>query len=202
MKMDIELRRDFTNNVPKNEEEIVQEMMDTHFTNINEGADELLYYSLAGALWNDLKYKQANYRAYLTRGMNFRWFMELRKSALLNAPCDEFYRLHQEATELQHVKDLRIAYLAPEFNKFIWNGYRDDDWQLYMVIHWTTTSEYRNFFWFDFDMKNWLMDTPKGYECKNYMEECMRFYTDYDMLGRPRKKPIDISMILRMNGYM
>jgi len=94
-------------------------------------AKENRYY-LVDALLSDYTNKRINYKAYIERGMNIRFLMELRKSALLIIGEPEkqtFYSGHKDCKTIQDIKDYRIRHLQT-INK----DYQDLDWQLYMLI--------------------------------------------------------------------
>lgn len=182
-------------------DKIKQALKDNHFINIVE--DDDVYDDLTLCLFDDFYLKRSNYKGYMEKGMDFRLFMELRKCAILKAPCKDFYNALKTAKNIDDIKNIRIAYLAPVADcKFI-NGYQDEDWQLYFILYWSAPNqEVKDHVFFDFDCRGWLADTPDDYEAKNYMQEMMRIYSDYDILGRPRSHPKDITQVLMQKGYM
>lgn len=92
--------------------------------------EEYRYY-LEEAIYDDYVNGRANYRSYIEKGMNARFMMELRKSAIL--PLSEelwdFYTVHKDCETIEDIKNLRIQRL-----KFINDTYYDLDWQLYMLL--------------------------------------------------------------------
>ena len=172
-----------------------------NFKNIN--VCEEVYDDLAALLCDDYNLRFANYRGYMEKGMDLRIFAELRKSAIMNTECIDFFKLHEKCKTIQDIKNARIIYLNPYTYQFFRDGYRDEDWQLFYILLATThDKESRYSISIDFDAMGLLVDTPEDYRPKVYIQEALRIYTDYDPLGRPRKEPIDITDWLYTNGYI
>ena len=99
----------------------------------NYDYDEFRYY-LEEALFSDYEAERINYRAYIEDGMDARFMMELRKSALLRVSGDEligFYAAHSTCETVEDIRALRIKWL-----RFLHPDYMDLDWQVYMLINW------------------------------------------------------------------
>ena len=100
-------------------------------SSFNYDYEEFRYY-LEEALYDDYEQGLINYRAYIEDGMDARFMMELRKSALLRVRGEGligFYAAHSECETVDDVKALRMKWLH-----FLHDDYRDSDWQVYMLI--------------------------------------------------------------------
>ena len=98
--------------------------------------EEYRYY-LEEALWDDYQLGRINYRAYIEEGMDARFMMELRKSALLRIEgCPAFYSDHSKCETVDDIRNLRLKY-----PRQISEDYEEFDWQLYMLIRWCWTSK-------------------------------------------------------------
>ena len=75
--------------------------------------DDESVYILADVLYNDYKCHVANYKSYISNGMNARVLMELRKSAILPLEMfgnDEVYKDYVGIETVQDVKNKRIQF--------------------------------------------------------------------------------------------
>ena len=198
MYFDVDLVKDFSK--PIKYKQVYNDIKRNNFKNIVE--DENVYEDLASMLTADYNVELANYKAYMEKGMDLRVFMELRKSAMLNSTCREFFEEHQNCKTIEDIKQLRTAYLSPTFNFMFIGGYRDEDFQLCYAMFKSTPIEKAEYLEFDFDALGFLKDTPEGYRRKIYVQELLRIYTDYDPMGRPRKEPYDTTRWLEENGYI
>lgn len=93
--------------------------------------EEYRYY-LEEALYDDYTNQRANYMSYIEPGMDARFMMELRKSAILPITDEKligFYGKHAQCKSIEEIKGLRVEYL-----KFLNDDYQDLDWQLYMLL--------------------------------------------------------------------
>lgn len=97
-------------------------------------ADYLEYRGyLADALYMDYMKRGVNYHAYIEEGMNARFMMELRKSALLRLDdnLSHYYADYADCETVEDIKRLRIECLKK------WcSDYEEFDWQIYMVVRW------------------------------------------------------------------
>jgi len=135
--IDLSILRDFS-------EEVTFKSIDEDLTrlgirNILEKSDRVAEWDadearcwIVEAFRTDYEKKRANYKAYLEEGMDIRFAMELRKSALLLIADPEkqtFYTGHSVCSTIQEIKEYRIKYLIA-----LNDSYQDLDWQLYMLI--------------------------------------------------------------------
>lgn len=164
------------------------------FTNIVE--EDWVYEDLAIILARDFECNVANFKGYMTKGMDLRLFMELRKSALISTWSEKFYKEHTDIG-ISDIKKLRIKYLAPRYM-----DYEDRDWQLYLIIGKSWGGWYSEHIEFDFDALGFLRDTPANYEPEDYLVECMKKFTHYDMNGRELEEPFNIHDIINMYGIV
>lgn len=127
--IDITKLKDFSDVKKLDAYDIVDELYDVY--DIQNVDDEMAMYDIACALYDDIKFERANFRAYVEKGMNARLMMELRKSAIV--PLSEesyyFYTNHCTCETVEDIKKLR-----KEFIERFDPGYLDMDWQLWWVL--------------------------------------------------------------------
>lgn len=101
--------------------------------NIERESGESLYY-IADALYRDYEMGRANYRGYISEGIDARLLMEVRKSMILNLAQEElnFIGQHKDVNTIEEVKEHRTKFLQ----RFI-PDFTGEDWQLYMVMKYT-----------------------------------------------------------------
>ncbi|MDO5149458.1 MAG: hypothetical protein ACI4KB_07035 [Oscillospiraceae bacterium] len=192
--IDLKVLTDFTEKDLKYYDIVEEALRANKFTNIYE--EDWVYEELACILARDFEWQVANFKGYMTKGMDLRLFMELRKSALISTWDEEFYKKHTDAS-IAEVKKIRTEFLAPHYM-----DYEDRDWQLYLVIGKAWGGGYSEHIDFDFDYLGFLKDTPRGYQREDYLVECMKKYTHYDMNGREIENPINIHDVIALYGIV
>ena len=101
--------------------------------NVYDDDEESMTY-LCDALYSDYEKGIANYEAYLEHNMDARIMMELRKSAVLwfSEEFNSFYMEHNICNTVDEIKKIRIKYIKP-----LCDDYKDLDWQLFYLIHYS-----------------------------------------------------------------
>lgn len=123
--IDIKKLRKFNKNTTI--QKIVNELDDVY--EIQNMSDEGIFY-IAEALYEDLQMERANYKAYIKKGMDARFMMELRKTAILPLVGDALvvFERHSDCETVEDIKNTRTREL-----KFINEDYDDADWQYYAI---------------------------------------------------------------------
>lgn len=128
--------RDFSRDLQP--EDVWKDLQRYHVQNIAQKTEDFCgdYYDdamnvLLRSLYDDYDKKMLNYMAYIDDGMDLRFMMELRKSALLpisDPKLIPFYAEHSKCKTIQDIKNLRLHWLS-----FL-NDYADLDWQIWLII--------------------------------------------------------------------
>jgi hypothetical protein len=128
-KIDIEKLHDFSEKIRYSD---IKDDLSTNYkiTNICDDYGESLYF-LTSELLNDYKMHRANYKAYIKDGLNARYLMELRKSAIIPMCKEEydFYVQHEHLNTIKAIKKFRADYF-----KYLNPDYEDLEWQYYYMI--------------------------------------------------------------------
>jgi hypothetical protein len=130
-KINLKLLRDFSKKMTL--EDVFDDLYENYkITNVYDEEDDAhYYYELAEALFGDYENKRANYKAYVQPGMNARYMMELRKSAIIPMSDEDFdfYKKHDNLNTVEEIKAFRSEYL-----KVLCSDYADLEWQYYYMM--------------------------------------------------------------------
>lgn len=173
--INIDIKNDYSKKLAL--KDIVKDIRDYGITNIRQDDDNESLYVLADTLLGDYNMRRANYKAYITRGIDARVLMELRKSAVLpfEVLSPAIFEAHNGVYTVEGIKEIRKAYFQT-----INQDYRDEDWQYFLLVR-KYLNERSDMFFCDFEDCYADGDPSKVRGIPDYIED----FVDAHLEGYP-----------------